>query len=190
MQRLYKIKLLKMIARYCKDKQGSKSYQGFVGIYKSFVKCFDIKSEKDFISMLLANGWSATMQRFLDESIYKSNGGFVKYLYNNNRKYFEDRFIDFLKKHNALENYIENIDPCFIESSACGKPYFYYERNSNERKKMTMDEMFNILQPYSFIMYAFEWEKTPQGHDNWRQLTNEWEDEMNKYFSNLLLREL
>lgn len=71
-------------------------------------------------------------------------------------------FFDFLRKHNALEA---------------------YKRNFREyRKRVSFDQVFPKNHLYGdYIIGAFSWMGTPEGHWYWRVLQDEWYSIFNKY---------
>lgn len=60
----------------------------------------------------------------------------------------------FLKDHNALEKYQANFDPNY------GDLYFSTSKNQ------------------TFIIWAFDWEKSPEGWDYWNDLDDLWQERL------------
>ena len=94
------------------------------------------------------------------------------------------KFLQFLKKHDALDNYKKNIMK-FINKSRFGDVMnvlscpkiigLLYKVNG----EVNYYEYFTQL-----INYAFYWRDTQQGHNYWKELNSLWKDEVIKFFQN------
>ena len=74
-------------------------------------------------------------------------------------------FFDFLQKHGALEAYKRNF-----------KEY---------RNNTSFDQVFSKNHPHEdYIIGAFSWIRTPEGHWYWRSLQDEWYSVFHKYKHN------
>lgn len=71
-------------------------------------------------------------------------------------------FFDFLRKHNALEAYKRNFKA--------------------HRGKVSFNDVFHRNCLYlDYIIGAFSWSRTPEGHWYWRELQDEWYRIYHKY---------
>ena len=68
----------------------------------------------------------------------------------------EQIFIEFLKEHEAYENFIRNLE--------------------SDREYSCLDELFNYTYCDQWIWLAFIWGDTPEGHDYWAGLDYLWID--------------
>jgi hypothetical protein len=70
-------------------------------------------------------------------------------------------FVDFLKETNCFEKYLNN---CKTENQRWSNPQSYYDSISNIKK----------FSPKNWIIDAFNWEYSEQGHEYWHSIDNEW----------------
>ena len=71
-------------------------------------------------------------------------------------------FFDFLRKHDALEAYKKNF--------------------KNYRENRSFNDVFSRNSLHSdYIIGAFSWSRTPEGHWYWRRLQDEWYAIYHKY---------
>ena len=66
----------------------------------------------------------------------------------------EQIFIEFLKEHEAYENFIRNLE--------------------SDPEYSCLDELFNTIYYSEWISLAFIWKDTPEGHDYWADLDFIW----------------
>ena len=92
------------------------------------------------------------------------------------------KFLQFLKKHNAIEKYKQNIIKQSIDKSRLGDVLSilscqkFIVANSSHGQDFQYYQYFTQL-----INYAFCWSETPQGHNYWEGLSVKWENEMEAF---------
>lgn len=91
------------------------------------------------------------------------------------------KFLQFLKKHNAIEKYKRNIIKN-IDKRRIGDVLSILSCKKLIETNMRYERGFNHYRYYKqLINYAFCWSETSQGHDYWENLNNLWENELEKF---------
>lgn len=79
---------------------------------------------------------------------------------------FKEYFEQFLKQHNALTEFFENLNVNFARRA------LMLPRNT--KTTLDKDDYFIFVPPHQFMYAAFWWRETTQGHDFWSCLCSEW----------------
>lgn len=90
------------------------------------------------------------------------------YLYKQKKDEYIKRFTNLLKEKGVYEQFFNNVDEEFIKK----------ELDDRDRALINGDKqtlIFDNLVPDSFLMYAFYWRTTEQGHDFWERMNKQWE---------------
>lgn len=93
--------------------------------------------------------------------------GFKKYIYEQNKKKFVDKFTKFLKEQNAYDKFFNNVNKDFIRR-ALGDTF---DVTGTTKQELVFD---NLL-PIGFVMDAFHWEETEEMHNFWSDINDRWE---------------
>ena len=85
-------------------------------------------------------------------------------------KFCDDKeFIKFLKRHNAYDKFINNLE---MEMSTGG---YYYGRDWFSLETFCSDIRNNIYEGRdAYTTHCFSWGKSPEGNKYWRHISNEW----------------
>lgn len=93
--------------------------------------------------------------------------GFKKYIYEQNKKKFIDKFTKFLKEQDAYDRFFNNVNKVFIRR-ALGDTF---DITGTTKQELVFD---NLL-PIGFVMDAFHWEETEEMHNFWSDINDRWE---------------
>lgn len=94
------------------------------------------------------------------------------------------KFLQFLKKHNAMAKYKHNIIET-IDETKIGDVLSVLSCKKMIDPHMRHGQDFNYYGYYmQLINYAFCWSDTPQGHNYWENLNDLWVDELRNFIIN------
>ena len=156
---------LTLLKRYVKD----------TGQYAEFKqRVYDFCKQRNFKNGLqeLANCYNSNISLLQvikfpgEDNNYLSS--YKIYLYEQKKDEYIKRFTNLLKEKGAYEQFFNNVDEEFIKK----------ELDDTNRTLINGDKqtlIFDNLTPDSFLMYAFYWRPTKQGHDFWEKMNNQWE---------------
>jgi len=99
---------------------------------------------------------------------------YAKFIYDVKKNEIKKLFKYFLIKKHIAKIFNDNINTNFIEK--------FNSHDCCEKKYKTKQKMlFKMVQPQSFVMRAFEWNLTKEGHNYWENINKEWEYVYEKY---------
>lgn len=97
---------------------------------------------------------------------------FKYYIYEEDKEKYIKLFTDFLGQKNSYLQFFENVDEKFIKKEIEDREGIFIDGDKKEL-------IFNNLIPESYLMFAFYWRDTKQGHDYWEKINNQWEKILN-----------
>ena len=162
----FKNKILKLSLRYAKEK----------GLYYMYLKKLrklinlGLNNEEKLINSCEYKTPLLMPQKahIIGRDIYSSD--FIKYMCDMEQEKYLKLFDDFLEKYKAKEKYYQRIDMKFIK-----KNLFFFDTLENVQN---IKEPFEIVKitypPTGYILHAFLWEMTREGHYFWATLNLKW----------------
>lgn len=162
----FKNKILKLSLRYAKEKG---LYYMYLNKLRELIN-LGLNNEEKLINSCEYQTPLLIPQRarIIKGDIYSSD--FIKYMCDMEQEKYIKLFDDFLEKYEVKEKYYQRIDMNFIR-----KHLFLFNTLENSQN---IKEPFEIVKitypPTGYIMHAFHWEKTIEGHEFWSVLNLKW----------------
>jgi hypothetical protein len=160
----FKNKILRLSLRYTKEKGWYKTYT------ERIKKLYGNINEEKLINSCQYQSPLLIMlnTHMVNQDVYSND--FITYAANVNEEKTMQLFDKFLTENNIKDVYYNNLNTKFIKR--------------NFTKKETIEEIEKIKEPFEilkklypptgYIMYAFHWEETKQGHSFWVTKCSEW----------------
>ena len=160
----FKNKILRLSLRYTKEK----------GLYKTYIEKIrklygNMDEEKlinscQFCSPLLI----LLRTQMINKDVYSND--FITYAANVNKEKTMQLFDKFLTENNIKDVYYNNLNTKFIKRNLTKKETI----EEIEKIKEPFEILKKLYPPTGYIMHAFHWEETKQGHSFWVTKCNEW----------------
>ena len=160
----FKNKILRLSLRYTKEK----------GLYKTYTERIkklygNINEEKLINSCQFQSPLLIMLNtHMVNQDVYSND--FITFVANVNEEKAMQLFDNFLTKNKIKESFYNNINIEYIKRHLTAKNIY---KNTEEIKK-PFEILKEIYPPTGYIMHAFHWEETKQGHSFWMTKCSEW----------------
>lgn len=162
----FETKLFKIIMRFSKD---NGKYMSFRKKINSVKRYYNSSTERNLIRKM---GTPKEVMYCITPTPLQQK--FFYYFFEPNKNFFKKIFIKFLEEKNILCSFRYNVDYLFIQKA----------RPSTKLIEIDEDKIItvtNILIPFDYLLAAFEWAKTKEGHSYWENFNREWIGIVNKF---------
>ena len=166
------MKEIKYILRYVKEYN---LYNNFKFRLKYFKHYANIKTTQELLQKAPIIKHNFIFLRFIsfpgETNQYYTP--FQLFVYNQNKQFYKDMFVDFLDKNNIYERFVCRIDRNNIKHEIQNKKrdkFIFVDHNKNN----IINTIFDNLTPPSFMIFAFNWNLTPEKEIFWCEYNEKW----------------